>query len=230
MLGEPGDVVVDADVAEVDGRHLVAGHEGRRAAGRRRRTLASTCTARTPRRPTARDSSVLSMPNITSPSGLPAVSSALLTIVPASPPTRASTSMPVRAVNPSSASFELVPVGRERVVDDQRHGLPVAARSRRRVARVRRARVRRAGVRRRGVRRRRVRRCGAGARGIGVGPSELHAPSSASGMARAATAATDDGPGGSRPHPGGVAGRGITTVSTPCPSCAPRRCRAPTRC
>ena len=53
----------------------------------------------------ARDNRVLSMPHITSPSGFPAVSDAFDSIVPVSPATRISTSMPVSAVNSASASF-----------------------------------------------------------------------------------------------------------------------------
>ena len=48
------------------------------------------------------------MPNITSPSGLPAVSTALLTIVPVSPATSTSTAMPVSSVNAARASFSVV--------------------------------------------------------------------------------------------------------------------------
>ena len=48
------------------------------------------------------------MPHITSPSGLPAVSDALASIVPVSPPTRISTSMPVSALNSASASLSEV--------------------------------------------------------------------------------------------------------------------------
>ncbi len=56
----------------------------------------------------ARDSSELSMPHITSPSGLPAVSDAFDSIVPVSPATRISTSMPVSALNSASASLSEV--------------------------------------------------------------------------------------------------------------------------
>ena len=45
------------------------------------------------------------MPNITSPSGLPAVSTALDTIVPVSPARSTSTAMPVSSVNAASASL-----------------------------------------------------------------------------------------------------------------------------
>ncbi len=49
------------------------------------------------------------MPNITSPSGLPAVSTALDTIVPVSPAATSSTPMPVSAVNVARASLSGVP-------------------------------------------------------------------------------------------------------------------------
>ncbi len=63
---------------------------------------------------------VLSTPHITSPSGFPAVSDAFDSIVPVSPATRISTSMPVSAVNSSSASLsDRVGLG-ERVVGDER--------------------------------------------------------------------------------------------------------------
>ena len=58
------------------------------------------------RRP--RDSSVLSTPHITSPSGLPAVNLAFVTIVPASPAMTIFTAMPVDLVNSSSASLSVV--------------------------------------------------------------------------------------------------------------------------
>ena len=45
------------------------------------------------------------MPNITSPSGLPAASTALETIVPVSPARRTSTAMPVSSVNAARASL-----------------------------------------------------------------------------------------------------------------------------
>ena len=51
----------------------------------------------------------MSTPNITSPSGLPAVSTALDTIVPVSPADSSSTSMPVSAVNAARASLSGVP-------------------------------------------------------------------------------------------------------------------------
>ena len=71
------------------------------AAGER---CASTTSAST-----ARDRNVLSTPHMTSPSGLPAVNAALAIIVPVSPATTISTSMPVSAVNAANASFAPVP-------------------------------------------------------------------------------------------------------------------------
>ena len=53
---------------------------------------------------TARESSVLSTPQSTSPSGRPAVRMALLTSVPASPLLATLTAMPVSLVNWASAS------------------------------------------------------------------------------------------------------------------------------
>ena len=61
----------------------------------------------------------MSTPNITSPSGLPAVSTALDTIVPVSPAMTRSTSMPVSSVNAARASLSDVPFVRERVVGDE---------------------------------------------------------------------------------------------------------------
>ena len=53
----------------------------------------------------ARESRVLSTPNSTSPSGLPAVSAALLTTSPASPSLTSAMVMPVRAVKSVSSDF-----------------------------------------------------------------------------------------------------------------------------